>query len=246
MPESRPLIRSAAANALLGLALLIPLSLLIGQSLGLGAAYPLKAVVAYALVLVLFVFLPDHRPHQRLGPANQVTLARGVLTALLAGLLGEGSGAAVAWCALGLALAAEVLDGVDGWLARRRGWASAFGARFDMETDALLTLVLALLVWSLDKAGAWVLAAGLMRYAFVAAARWLPWLAHPLPPSRRRKAVCVVQVLTLTVALVPLLPPGPSAALAAAGLTLLTYSFAIDLLWLGRWARPTLQAGGRP
>jgi phosphatidylglycerophosphate synthase len=236
---------SAAANAALGLALLIPLALLLAQALGLGAAYPLKAAVAYALVLALFAFLPDHLPHQRLGPANQVTLGRGVLTALLAGLLGEGSGAAVAWTALGLALAAEALDGVDGWLARRRGWVSAFGARFDMETDALLTLVLALLVWSLDKAGAWVLAAGLMRYAFVAAGHWLPWLAHPLPPSRRRKAVCVVQVLTLTLALVPLLPAGPSAALAAAGLTLLTYSFAVDLLWLGRWARPALETEGR-
>ena len=39
------------------------------------------------------------------------------------------------------------LDGVDGWLARRSGIASAFGARFDMEIDALLILVLAVLAW---------------------------------------------------------------------------------------------------
>ena len=38
--------------------------------------------------------------------------------------------------------------------------ASAFGARFDMETDALLLLVLAALAWQFDKAGAWVLASG--------------------------------------------------------------------------------------
>ena len=35
------------------------------------------------------------------------------------------------------------LDGLDGWAARRQGLVSAFGARFDMEVDALLILALA-------------------------------------------------------------------------------------------------------
>ena len=35
-----------------------------------------------------------------------------------------------------------ILDGVDGRVARARGEVSAFGARFDMETDALLLLCL--------------------------------------------------------------------------------------------------------
>ena len=46
----------------------------------------------------------------------------------------------------------NALDGVDGWLARRRGMSSAFGARFDMEIDALLVQVLAILVWRYGKA----------------------------------------------------------------------------------------------
>ena len=37
---------------------------------------------------------------------------------------------------------------------------------------------------------AWVLACGLMRYAFVAAGLLAPPLRRPLPPSRRRQAVC--------------------------------------------------------
>ena len=97
------------------------------------------------------------------------------------------------------------------WTARwrgRRGLASEFGARFDMETDALLMLVLCLLVLHFGKAGAWVLAAGVMRYAFVLAARLWPWLARPLPPSRRRKAVCVVQITSLIVCLGPIVPRG--------------------------------------
>ncbi len=94
-----------------------------------------------------------------------------------------------------IASVAAALDGVDGWIARRTRTASAFGARFDMETDALLILVLSALVWRSGKAGAWVLASGLMRYAFVAAATIWPWMQEPLEPSRRRQAVCVVQVV---------------------------------------------------
>ena len=56
---------------------------------------------------------------------------------------------------------------MDGWRAGREQ-ASAFGARFDMETDAALILILSLLVWQHGKAGAGSLRCGLMRYAFVA------------------------------------------------------------------------------
>ena len=40
-----------------------------------------------------------------------------------------------------------LLDGVDGRLARKYGASSRFGARFDMEVDAVLICVLALLAW---------------------------------------------------------------------------------------------------
>jgi len=229
-----PLRRSAAWSAALALLAVIALALLLDRLLGLGPWLLPKALAAYALVLTLFAFIPAHRPHRRLGPANQVTLLRGVLTALLAGLIGEVASPALAWTALALALLAAALDGVDGWLARRGGWASPFGARFDMETDALLVMALALLVWSWGKAGAWVLAAGLMRYAFVASAYVLPWMARPLPASRRRQTACVVQLLTLTLALVPLLAPEMSAAIVATGLLILIYSFAVDVHWLAR------------
>lgn len=242
-PESRGpvpvldprLVRSAAINALAGWLLTLAAAVGLGEALGLGAGYAAKAAVAYAAGVVLgFWFLPLHAPRPRLGPANQLTLARLALVALLAGLVGEGHGAAVAWTALGLALAAEVLDGLDGRVARRGGWVSAFGARFDMDADALLVAVLSVLVWTMDRAGPWVLAAGLLRYLFVAAALRWPWLGRPLPPSRRRQAVCVLQVLTLAAALAPVLPRAWSAGLAGAGLALLVYSFAVDVRWLAR------------
>jgi phosphatidylglycerophosphate synthase len=208
-PRDSGLLRSAAYNGLAGLALTFGLAVGLAWALGLTGAFALKALGAYGLVLlVLARFLPLHRSRSRLGPANQVTLLRGVLTALVIALAGEGTGEALAWTAFPLALIVAALDGVDGRLARRLGWASPFGARFDMELDALLVAGLALLLWTLDRAGPWVLAAGAMRYLFVAAGALWPWLRHPLPPSRRRQAVCVVQVLTLALALV-LPEPGP-------------------------------------
>ena len=67
-----------------------------------------------------------------------------------------------------------VLDAVDGYVARRTATVSAFGARFDMETDAFLILVLSACV--AGQWGWWVLVLGLARYLFVAAGWALPWL----------------------------------------------------------------------
>ena len=118
--------------------------------------------VALPEVTWLGLYLPDHLPLKRVGPANQVPLSRLALTAMLGGLLGESS-PAIAWVAAAIAASILLLDGVDGWLARRGGWTSAFGARFDMETDALLILFMAALCWQLDKAGAWILLSGTLR-----------------------------------------------------------------------------------
>ncbi len=43
---------------------------------------------------------------------------------------------------MALAVPALILDGVDGWVARRTGTANDAGARLDMEVDAALILVL--------------------------------------------------------------------------------------------------------
>jgi phosphatidylglycerophosphate synthase len=174
---------------------------------------------------------PD--PHTTLGPANRVTLGRAVLVALVAGAL-----AAPAWvqqhapwvaATAGVALA---LDGVDGWVARRWRCASAFGARFDMELDAFLILVLCVHLLVMGKAGSWVLAIGAMRYVFVAAMRVWPWLDGPLPESSRRKLVCVWQVASLLLCLLPVVEPERAASLLALALALLTWSFAVDVRWL--------------
>ena len=104
-----------------------------------------------------------------------------------------------------------------------------------MEVDALLILALSMLAWRFDKAGVWVIASGAMRYAFVAAGLCWRWLEAPLPPSRRRKTVCVVQLAALTIILLPVVTPPLSTAIAAGALAALTGSFLVDTLWL--WQR---------
>jgi phosphatidylglycerophosphate synthase len=196
-------------------------------------AYLAKAVAVFAAgAAVVLIGLPKHHPFASFGAANQVTVARGVLVALLAGLIGERSDTGAPALAVALATTVAVLDGVDGWLARRTRMASGFGARFDMETDAALIMVLAVLAWQFGKAGVWILCCGLLRYAFVSMSLVLPWLRNPLPPSDRRKAIAVVQMIALIVTLAPVVPVAMSAPVVAMGLAALSLSFLVDIIWL--------------
>src|SRR5579862_2063612 len=143
------------------------------------------------------------------GLANWVTTLRAVgavtllAVAAAAAFAGLGIGAGGRWAMAGMALALLALDGLDGLLARRLDQASAFGARFDMETDALRGCALALLVWAIGQAGLWVLLMGLARYIFILGGWLWPVLTAPLPPSKRRQTICVVQISVLIVALAP-------------------------------------------
>ena len=207
------------------------------RALGLGPFYAAKVLAGFAAAALLVVAcLPAHRPFTRFGPANLVTLARVAAVALLAGLVGEGGAPELAAFACAVGALVVLLDAVDGRLARATAMASPFGARFDLETDAALVMVLAVLAWQLDRAGLWVLASGLARYVFVAAGRVRPWLRRPLEPSFRRKTAAAVQMGALVIALAPGLARPASAFVAAVALALLGASFAIDIRRLQRRA----------
>jgi phosphatidylglycerophosphate synthase len=227
-------LRVSAWRALTLALLVVALSAwLLKGALALGDWY-LATAVGLALLgaWAVLAYLPGLHPHPRFGAANVVTLARGVVAALLGALVVAPRANGVAAVATAAGTLAALLDAVDGRLARGSGVASEFGARFDMETDALMVLALAVLAWQWDRAGAWVLVSGLLRYTFVAAGWLIPWLRRPLPPSRRRQTVCVVQIVVLLAVIAPLLPPGASSPLALAGLLVLVSSFALDLSWL--------------
>jgi phosphatidylglycerophosphate synthase len=210
------------------------LATLLQRGLSLSYWFPWKAGAAFVLGgLLTLVLALRHLVSHSFGAANQATLARAGLLALLVGLIGEISAPWVVVVAGSIALA---LDGLDGWLARRLDCASAFGARFDMETDAALLLIFTLLAWQYGKVGPWIVLAGVMRYLFVAAGALLPFLTGPLPPSRRRQTAFVIQAIALIGCISPIVVPPVSGAIALIGFALLAGSFAIDVAYLTRVA----------
>ncbi|QIG39573.1 CDP-alcohol phosphatidyltransferase family protein [Microbacterium sp. 4R-513] len=170
---------------------------------------------------------------ERFGPANAVTLTRSTLvalvTALVATALWEPVPPALLVC---LAAPALALDAVDGWVARRTGSTSELGARFDMEVDAFLLLVLSLAV--APELGWWVVTIGALRYAFAAAGLVWPWMNTILPPRYWRKVVTAVAGIALVVAVSGAFPRWVDYAATAVGLALLLESFGRDVLWLVR------------
>ena len=82
---------------------------------------------------------------------NVITVVRIVLVLPTAWLLWEARYVE----ALILTAVAGASDAVDGWIARRRGVASPFGARFDMELDALFVAVLSWAALDAGRAGPW-------------------------------------------------------------------------------------------
>lgn len=167
------------------------------------------------------------------GPANRVTLARTILVGGVTAMVADSFGRHVPVAVLiAFASVALVLDGVDGKVARHTGTATPLGARFDMEVDAFLILVLC--IHLAVPLGAWVLAIGLMRYAFVAASWVLPWLRGALPHSMARKTVAALQGVVLVVAAAGILPRASAAAAVAVALGLLVWSFGRDVGWLWR------------
>lgn len=195
------------------------------------------AVLDGALAAAVFIFAggvvvagAGRYPHPRIGLCNVLTFLRLALACLLASRIGEDPG----WPEVGIAVAALATDGVDGWSARRAGLISRFGARFDMEVDSALALVLACL--AAERLGGWVLLLGVMRYVWLAAGLVVPRLSGTLPDSLARKTVCVLQIAALIAAICPAVPEGAAMAVAAIAGVLLIWSFGRDGSWLLRRA----------
>ncbi|MGV9931051.1 CDP-alcohol phosphatidyltransferase family protein [Streptomyces olivaceoviridis] len=218
---------------------------LLGPAIGMGPAGWLTGL-AFAFATWAVLSRAVHRSRLRsFGPANRVTLGRTTLVGGVTALVADSFESAPPVTVLvALTAVALLLDGVDGKVARRTGTSSALGARFDMEVDAFLILVLS--VYVSTRLGPWVLLIGGMRYAFVAAARFAPWLSAPLPPSFARKTVAAIQGICLLLAGSELLPDPAGLAVVLLALGSLVWSFGRDVLWLWRNARAVRPAPVRP
>lgn len=163
------------------------------------------------------------------GLANQITALRlAMVVVAFVALM-------VAWPALPVwawwtALAAWLLDAVDGLVARRTGTTSRVGYYLDLECDAALLVVLALA--AAPVVGWWVLGIGALRYAFGLTGRlWAP-LRAPLPYDRFRRVVAAVQAGALLLALIS--PVQVGRLVAGVALGLLCISFGRDVVYLVR------------
>ncbi|WP_432499477.1 CDP-alcohol phosphatidyltransferase family protein [Kineococcus gynurae] len=170
------------------------------------------------------------RPGRRVGPADRVTLARTVLVggcATITVLTLTGGMGPRPWWLIALALPALVLDGVDGHVARRTGTSSPAGARFDMEVDAALILVLSVAV--AGTVGPWVLLIGAARYLWIGASAVVPRLRRRPRIRLSRRVIAVVQAGALLVALVPPVPLAAATVGLVVALGALLFSFGRDL-----------------
>src|SRR4051794_22017673 len=219
-----------------GAGIQILLLALLGTAIGMGPAGWLTGL-AFAVATWAVLSRALHRPRPRsFGPANGVTLGRATLVGGVTALVADSyQDSPPVTLFVGLTAVALILDGVDGKVARATGTSTPLGARFDMEVDAFLILVLS--VYVSMSLGPWVLLIGGMRYVFVAAARVWPWLNAALPPSMGRKTVAALQGVLLLLGASALLPYTGTFAVVAVALALLVWSFGRDIVWLWRTSR---------
>lgn len=190
-----------------------------------GAAWPLALVALLSSAELVRRGRGAFTPAGEFGWANRVTTVRFAL-ALLLGAFGAATPGWALAAALGVA---ATLDVADGFIARRYGLSSVFGAAFDIETDALLTLIAEAQLWQRGRAGAWILIPGLLRYGYVLALAIVPATAGHVRSSRFARRAFVVLLVGLVAAL--LSDGGAATVLAAIGTVAVAISFARSFRW---------------
>ena len=112
------------------------------------------------LALYFLKFLNNKTTAFLFEAANLVTGLRWLLLVLLTYFMLPNFQIAV------IALIVLILDGMDGYLARKFNTQSGFGAYLDMETDAFFVLVLTCLLYQSGIFDIWIISLGLLRYLY--------------------------------------------------------------------------------
>lgn len=188
-------------------------------------------------VAALAWWILRHGRTARVGVANAITAVRVAIAAAIGALptdaLVPGGGV--------LLLLFFVLDGVDGWWARRSGTTSTFGAAFDQEADAFMVAVVSIAVVHAELAPPWVMIVGPLRYAYVLVVHALRTHGEA-PRSTIARYAFGVLVTSLIAAM---LYPGPVTRVAVIlAASLIVASFARSLWWSWRGpVAPTVDRG---
>lgn len=90
-----------------------------------------------------------------------------------------------------------LMDGLDGFIARKYNHTSDAGEYLDMETDAFLALFLCWLHFSENKIEYWILVPGLLKYAYSVVFTNVRQLAADYPPKKVRAAIAAAFFFSL-------------------------------------------------
>lgn len=180
--------------------------------------------VIYTIIFFSFFYFANQiRPYK---PADGITAFRLLIVVIL--LLVIPHNYLPSLFVFLIILFAEILDGIDGKIARRTG-PTKFGAIWDMETDAWFILSLCLVAVFYQGYPRWIMGFGMIRYFFYFVFYFLKPenAAFPKNLSLYSKTICVATVLLL--ALFWLIPLKMGIYLGILNLSLLLVSF----LWEG-------------
>lgn len=162
-----------------------------------------------------------------LGLANWITLVRAVLLAGVAGFVVVDPEGLLAWGpAVGYGVAV-VLDGVDGAVARSVGTETRLGERLDMAVDTTGFVVAPLVAVAWGLLPAWYLSLSAARYCYRGGLflwRRSGREVGTLPPSRLRRPLAALQMVFISVAL---LPPAPTPLIRTVAPVVLLPSLAV-------------------
>jgi CDP-diacylglycerol---glycerol-3-phosphate 3-phosphatidyltransferase len=168
-------------------------------------------ILFIALVLLAWQLIQNENlltPLKSLGLANWASLLRSVLIVFCGGFIGLSAlPDAVRWMPGILYAVAVILDGIDGWLARRLQQQTLLGARLDTCFDAFGLLVAPIAACWLGALHPSYVLVSLAYYVFQCALQWRRrrgLICHPLPASTSRRTWAGLQMILVAIALLPL------------------------------------------
>ena len=193
------------------------------------------------------VLRQNHHPNSDqlypdLGPANLLTIYRGLAYAWMAGfLLLPRPGGPMDWLPALLYVAASVTDVFDGYVARKTDRVSRLGETLDMEFDGLGVLVACMLAVQYGQLPLVFLLVGLARPLFVGGMllrtrKGLP--NHPMTESNQRRIIAGLLMIFLSTVLWPIFKPPETYVVGAVFGGAVTLSFVRDWLVTIGWIRP--------
>jgi len=199
----------------------------VGVTVLLESLWPLTLVGVGMLGVLTGVAFTRWTPSGTFGGANLLTSLRLAAIASLSMLPPDAT-----TLAFGIGLAVLISDGLDGWLARRYGWASEFGEFFDKETDTLFVVLLCTMLALRGDVSLWMVAVGALRYPFVITLFAAQPDASKEPRSNAARYIYVGFVLGLLAMFV--LDPAWAQPLLWCAVAGVLWSFGRSFLWVFR------------